>query len=242
MAKSLQNAARRWLLGPSHSAARGAYGKISDHGCDAGDCPGRTTTDRSGSFSVWRAEAYLASRAHPVCSRRPQTAWLWPAGGSWPTSISRLARRTSLARCTGMAWSSRLERSALLVRPPVGAAAVLRHDHCWCGTRYGYYRCCRRLRSASSASQFVLVLGRSLRGGWVLGLLLTPSVVKIKLHPAPTAYVSSQGKAVIANHEDGKKSDRNCHIGRYSILSSTVAVHVIHSRTGRGPALQLAAG
>jgi hypothetical protein len=153
------------------------HGKVPNHGCGAGDRPGGAATNGSGGFSLCRPGAYSgpnsSARAHTVWgSRQPQLARAQATWGSRAARTSRLARRTWLARSTCLAGSSGLERSAVLVWPSMGATAVLRHDLCGCRARHADYRCCRRLRPTSSPSQLVLVLGGSVRGNRVLGLLL----------------------------------------------------------------------
>jgi hypothetical protein len=76
-----------------------------------------------------------------------------------------------------------LDRSAVLVWASMGATAVLRLDLCGCRTRHADYRCCRRLRPSSSPSRLVLVLGRSVRGNRILGLLLSSADDGVKALP-----------------------------------------------------------
>jgi|SRR5215831_2102467 len=71
-----------------------------------------------------------------------------------------------------LAGSPRLVRSALLVCPSLGPAALLWHHRCGHRPRHPYHGGRSRSRSTTSRSQSLLVLGRSLRTPRLLGLLL----------------------------------------------------------------------
>ena len=188
------------------------HGKVPNHGCGAGDRPGGAATNGSGGFSLCRPGAYFGpnspNRAHSVWgSRQPQLARAQAAWDSRATRTSRLARRTWLARSACLAGSSGLDRSAVLVWPSMGATAVLRHDLCGCRARHADYRCCCWLRPTSSPSRLVLVLGGSVRGNRVLGLLLSALRLNSRRSaPRPTGMGSPQRQV-------GQKHDRRASPG-----------------------------
>ena len=186
------------------------HGKVPNHGCGAGDRPGGAATNGSGGFSLCRpgARPNSPNRVHSVWgSRQPQLARAQAAWNSRATRTSRLARRTWLARSACLAGSSGLDRSAVLVWPSMGATAVLRHDLCGCRARHADYRCCCWLRPTSSPSRLVLVLGGSVRGNRVLGLLLSALRLNSRRSaPRPTGMGSPQRQV-------GQKHDRRASPG-----------------------------
>src|SRR5262245_38330424 len=99
----------------------------------------------------------------------------WGSAPWWarPARISWLARPTGLAGSASLAWSPRMGWQAVLVRAPVGGAALLRNHHCRRGTRNACHRGRNRCGSASPPSRLVLVLGGSIRVSRILGLLLS---------------------------------------------------------------------
>jgi len=81
-----------------------------------------------------------------------------------------MAGGTGVAR--SLAWPTGLGRPAVLVCPALGAAPLLRHDHCGRRPRDLDYGGRDRSGPASPCSQSLLVLGGSLRAPRLLGLLL----------------------------------------------------------------------
>src|SRR5262245_32301580 len=93
-----------------------------------------------------------------------------------------------MARSRTVAWAGGLDWPALLVRPPMGGATPLRHNHRRCRARYDHHRRCSRLRPGTASSRPVLVLGRPLRRTRVLGLLLLESDPTNELYATPHGW------------------------------------------------------
>jgi hypothetical protein len=123
----------------------------------------------------------------------------WARPAQWrprPARISWLARPAGLAGSARLAWSPRMGRQAVLVRAPVGGAALLRNHRCRRSTRNTPHRGRRRCGSASPPSRLVLVLGGSLRVSRLLGLLLRTSSTRARAGrnrpPSPTRAVRTR--------------------------------------------------
>ena len=151
--------------------------KIRNGGCCTGDgSPGAATTG-----SVGRCvRKQSTSRTAPAHRTDPGSAPWRPAPPrsglarqtrARPARVSRLEGRPGLAWSRSLAWTSRFWGPTLLVRPALGAAAVLRHDCRGRGPRYSHRRRCRRGCAGSACAGPMLVLGRPLREPGLLGLL-----------------------------------------------------------------------